>query len=160
MTRTPDRTDRQILTLLLRNADMSKAELAKRLNIAASAVSERIKRLRQTGTIRAFETRIRPEILGYRTLAYIFITEKKPVKGVRTADRLTRIEGVEEVHKIAGEDCFLVKIRTRDTEELCRILDDEVSTIETVTGIRTTIVLRTLKEDVALGGVDSFEEPA
>lgn len=158
MTRNPDPTDRRILTLLLRNGDLPKSEIAKRLDLAPSAVSERIKRLREMGVIRRSESRLNPGALGYRTLAYIFITEKKPAEGVRTGDRLAGVTGVEEVHKIAGEDCFLVKIRTRDTDELCRILDDEINTIPTVIGTRTTIVLRTLREDVVLGGVKEFQD--
>ena len=40
--------------------------------------------------------------------------------------------GVEEVHKIAGEDCFLVKIRAEGTGELGVVLDTEINPIPTV----------------------------
>ena len=42
--------------------------------------------------------------------------------GIDTAEALSHATGVEEVHKIAGEDCFLVKIRAQGTEELATIL--------------------------------------
>ena len=48
--------------------------------------------------------------------------------------------------------------RVIDTEDLGRILDDEVGPIETVAGTRTTIVLRTVKEDAPLGGIPMFKE--
>ena len=47
----------------------------------------------------------------------------------------------------------------RDTEELGEILDSEINPIETVAGTRTTIVLQTIKEDVALGGVALLNTP-
>lgn len=117
-------------------------------------MSERIKRLEESGVIRGYETRLDPSPLGVSTLAYIFVMERKPTRGIDTGGRLAHVTGVEEVHKIAGDDCFLLKIRTRDTGELGRIIDSEINPIPTVSGTRTTIVLRTVKEDVSLGGVD------
>lgn len=154
-----DEIDRKILKILLRNAETSKAEIGRRVGIAASAISERIKDLEESGVIRRYETRIDGTALGVRTLAYVFITERKPTKGVDTGGLLSSVTGVEEVHKIAGEDCYLAKIRARSTEHLGQILDEEINPISTVTGVRTSIVLRTIKEDVALGGADSYVDP-
>jgi Lrp/AsnC family leucine-responsive transcriptional regulator len=53
---------------------------------------------------------------------------------------------VLEVHHVAGEDCFLVKVRTKDTESLGRLLRDRIGRIESITSTRTTIVLGTVKE--------------
>jgi len=148
-----DESDRKILSFLLRAATTPKAEIARVIGFAASVISERIKRLEKGKIIRSYETRLDARALGYSSLAYVFITERKPTRGVNTGEILASVTGVEEVHKIAGDDCFLVKIRARDTEELGAILDSEVNPIETVVGTRTTIVLQTVKEDVALGGV-------
>lgn len=150
---TLDATDYVILGRLLRDATCSKANISRAVGIAPSAVFARIDRLRRAGVIRGFETRLDPHRLGFHTLAFIFVTERKPTRGVRTAQRLSKVTGAEEVHRIAGEDCFLVKIRARSTEELGVILDTEVNAIPTVIGTRTTIVLGTAREDVTLGGV-------
>jgi Lrp/AsnC family leucine-responsive transcriptional regulator len=53
---------------------------------------------------------------------------------------------VLEVHHVAGEDCFLVKVRAKDTESLGRLLRDRIGRIESITSTRTTIVLGTVKE--------------
>ena len=154
----PDDLDRKILAILLRNATVSKSAIAERIGIAQSAVSERIKKLKESGLIQRYETRLSPGGVGAGLLAYVFITERKPTGGVNTGERLALVTGVEEVHKIAGDDCFLMKVRAKDTEDLGRILDDEVGPIETVAGTRTTIVLRTVKEDAPLGGIPMFKE--
>jgi Lrp/AsnC family leucine-responsive transcriptional regulator len=158
MSSEPDETDKKILSILLRNATTSKSHIAKRIGIAQSAISERIKKLQETGLIQRYEARLSASDLGVRMLAYVFITERKPTDGIDTGAALAKVTGVEEVHKIAGDDCFLVKIRAADTEELGRILDTEVSPIRAVAGTRTTIVLRTIKEDVALGGIPMFQD--
>ncbi len=154
-----DGQDRKILSLLLRAATMPKAQISRTIGIAASAISERVKRLEEERIIRSYEARLDARELGYTSLAYVFITERKPTYGVKTGELLSHVTGVEEVHKIAGDDCFLVKIRARDTEELGEILDSEINPIETVVGTRTTIVLQTIKEDVALGGVALLNTP-
>jgi len=61
---------------------------------------------------------------------------------------------VQEVHHIAGEDCYLVKVRTKDTEALGRLLREQFSAIPSVRSTRTTIVLNTLREtcEIPLNG--------
>ena len=55
-----------------------------------------------------------------------------------------------EVHDVAGEDCLLLKIRTKDTEELGKLLRERIKPIPTVLSTRTTVVLQTFKETTAL----------
>jgi Lrp/AsnC family leucine-responsive transcriptional regulator len=54
------------------------------------------------------------------------------------------------VHHTAGEDCYLVKVRTRDTESLGQFLRIKLGENKNVTYTRTTIVLDTLKESTQL----------
>jgi Lrp/AsnC family leucine-responsive transcriptional regulator len=59
---------------------------------------------------------------------------------------LAQIPGVQEVHHVAGEDCFLVKVRTASPAALGRLLREEIGAIESVIGSRSTIVLETVIE--------------
>ncbi|MEE8370943.1 MAG: Lrp/AsnC family transcriptional regulator [Sphingomonadales bacterium] len=151
-----DQTDRKILEILLKDATTSKAEIARSVGIAASAVFERIKKLEAAGVIEGYEARINAAKLGFDMLTYVFVAELKPNQGVDTAGALAKVSGVEEVHKIAGEDCFLVKLRTTSAAALSDILDDEINVIPTVSRVRTTIVLKTIAEKAVLSGC-SFE---
>ncbi|MEM7222669.1 MAG: Lrp/AsnC family transcriptional regulator [Pseudomonadota bacterium] len=151
-----DDIDQKILSILLRAAATSKAEIARRVGLAASAVSERIRRLEESGLIKGYEARLDERALGLPLLAYVFVRELKPTQGVDTAAALAQVTGVEEVHKIAGEDCFLVKIRAAGTEELGAVLDGEINIIPTVSGVRTTIVLKTVLEGPPLSGAPLF----
>jgi Lrp/AsnC family leucine-responsive transcriptional regulator len=152
-------TDRKILSILLLAAATSKAEIARRVGLAASAVSERMRRLEESGIVERYEARLNGRALGMPLLAFVFVRELKPNSGIDTAEALSRVTGVEEVHKIAGEDCFLVKIRAQGTEELGAILDTEIDVIPTVTGVRTNIVLKSTLEKPPLSGVSIFAEP-
>ena len=70
-----------------------------------------------------------------------------------------------KVHHIAGEDCYLVKVRVADPEALGRLLRETFGAIEQVRSTRTTIVLSTIKETSRLpirdaNGTDDGEGPA
>ena len=149
-----DSIDLKIMTILQKNATVSKAEISRAVGVAPSAIFPRLKKLEKNGVIKAYETRLDPDKLGYHTLAFLFVSETRPVTRARTAERLANVTGVEEVHKIAGDDSFLVKIRARSAKELVAILDDEVNSISTIARTRTMIVLDTVKEDVVLGGIE------
>lgn len=150
--------DREILSILLSASDTSKAEIARRVGLAASAVSERIRRLEEGGVVLGYGARLNGPALGLAQLAFVFVRELKPNKDYDTARNLTKVTGVEEVHKIAGEDCFMLKIRVSGTEELAHILDNEINTIPTVAGVRTTIVLRSVMEGFPLSGRTEFKD--
>ena len=67
-----------------------------------------------------------------------------------TAEELAALPSVLELHHLAGEDCFLVKVRARDTDDLYRILRDELGRFKAIRSTRTTIVLKTVKESTGL----------
>jgi Lrp/AsnC family leucine-responsive transcriptional regulator len=51
------------------------------------------------------------------------------------------------VHHVAGDDCYLLKVRARDAEHLGQLLRQQIASTPGVTWTRTTIVLETVKED-------------
>ena len=64
-----------------------------------------------------------------------------------SAIELSKIPEVLEVHHVAGDDCYLLKVRARDAEHLGQILRQQIASAQCVTSTRTTIVLETVKED-------------
>ncbi|MEO0820297.1 MAG: Lrp/AsnC family transcriptional regulator [Pseudomonadota bacterium] len=147
-----DEVDRKILSILLADAATSKAEIARRLGLAASAVSERVRRMEAEGLIQGYEVRLDAKRLGKPLLAFVFVTDAKPSLGFDTAAALAGVTGLEELHKIAGEDCYLLKIRAADTDELNAIIEGEINPVQSVTRVRTTIVLRSVAERPPLAG--------
>src|SRR5881227_969681 len=141
-----DETDRQILSILQQNARTSNAEIARQVEMAPSAVLERIRRLESRGVIQGYEARISPEAVGLGLLAFIFVASSDMSAELRTADQLARIPEVQEVHHIAGEDCFVLKVRVPDARSLGRLLREKISPLATVRSTRTTVVLETIRE--------------
>jgi len=149
-----DDIDREILSLLLEDAAISKAEIARSVGFAASAISERVRRLEAEKIIQGYEVRIDPRALEKPLLAFVFVTDAKPSQGFDTAAALSEVTGLEELHKIAGDDCFLLKIRAAGTDELNAIIEHQINPVQSVTRVRTTIVLKAVAERPCLAGHD------
>ncbi len=144
-----DETDLAILGMLQENARVANAEIARRVDMAPSAVSERIRKLEDRGLIRGYEARLGARELGWGLVAFVFVrTADRPGAG-STGEALAQLPAVQEVHHVAGEDCFLLKVRAPDPDGLGKLLRD-LGAIPTVTSTRTTIVLGTLKDTAQL----------
>ncbi len=145
-----DGIDRMILAILQEKGRTPNAEIARRVGMAPSAVFERIRKLERQGVIRAYEARLDPHALGLDTVAFVLVRVDERLRESSTGERLKEIQGVQEVHHIAGEDCYLLKVRTEDTDALGRLLRERIGAIDSVRSTRTTIVLGSVKESASL----------
>lgn len=143
---TLDVTDRKILALLQANARVTNADVAREVGMAPSATLERVRKLEERGLIRGYETRLDPVQLGLGLTAFVLVRSTEGPGGERTGERLAEIEEVQELHHIAGEDCFILKVRARDPKGLQHLLRERIGRIPEVASTRTTIVLETVKE--------------
>lgn len=145
-----DAIDIKILKILQENARTPNAHIAQEIGMAPSAVLERIRKLEARGVIQGYEARIDPQALGLSLLAFVFVRVDDRVGEETTGARIAEIPEVQEVHHIAGEDCYLVKVRATDTRSLGRLLRERFGAAGTVKATRTTVVLETVSETARL----------
>jgi Lrp/AsnC family leucine-responsive transcriptional regulator len=146
-----DQIDFRILDMMQANARISNAELARDLEMAPSAILERVKKLEQRQVILGYTTRLNPAAMQQKLLAFIFIRSRDGFGETgKTTQALSKIPQVQEVHHIAGEDCFLVKVRTEDASTLMELMRTSFKKIPNISSTRTTIVLETVKEEQQL----------
>ena len=149
-----DEKDAKILEILQREGRTTNVELARAVELTPSSTLERVRKLEERGLIRGYTAILDPHALGLGLVAYIFVRvdDRDDVLGSSetTAEALAGLPSVQELHHLAGEDCFLIKVRARDTDDLYRILRDEFGKFKTIRSTRTTIVLKTVKESAHL----------
>lgn len=145
-----DVIDRKILNILQQNARTPNADIARRLSMAPSAILERIRKLEAHGVLRGYRAQIDPQALDRGLLAFIFVRADEQLSSSHVGVLLGELPEVQEVHHIAGEDCYLVKVRVADTAALSALLREGFGAIPSVRSTRTTIVLTTLKEIATL----------
>lgn len=140
-----DAIDQKILAILQDAGRTSHAEIGRSLGMAASAIFERVKKLEERGLIRGYGAVLDPAALELGLLAFLSVRTEDPVGGDATARALAKRPEILEVHHVAGEDCYLAKVRVKDTAALSQLLK-EVGAIKGVRATRTTVVLETTKE--------------
>jgi len=143
-----DPTDLQIVERLQANARETQVDIARAVGLAPSAVLERIRKLESRGVLKGYCADVNPQALGLGLLAFVAVrsVEADSDSDDRIAQALIGLPEVLEVHHVAGEDCYLIKVRARDTEHLGQLLRLRLGRIPGVRSTRTTIVLGTLKE--------------
>jgi Lrp/AsnC family leucine-responsive transcriptional regulator len=149
-----DDIDLQLLRMLQANARITQTDMAKQVGLAASAVLERLRKLEARGAIRGYHAIIDPRLLDRALLAFVAVRadERDATGGMPIARALSALDEVLEVHHVAGDDCYLLKVRARDAEHLGQLLRTRIAVVPGVRSTRTTIVLESTKETPAIGG--------
>ena len=142
-----DEIDTKILNIVQQDARMSNAEIARQVGLAPSAVLERVRKLEERGVIRGYAAEIDASQIGFGLTAFVFV--KTSFCG-SIGSVMANIPEVLEVHDIAGEDCYLLKVRAKNTEELGQFFREKLKPIPEIISTKTTIVLQTIKETMAL----------
>jgi len=146
-----DSTDKRILDLLAGDARLPVATVAKEVGLSRPAVADRIRQLEAAGVIRGYTAVVDPASRG---AVVAFVSGRRSgAFGPREEDALqglAKVVEIEELHHVAGDDCFLMKVRAADIAGLhrvVRLLHQPPLGFET----KTTIALSTYFEKV--GGV-------
>ena len=145
-----DAIDAAILNLLQDNARISQAEVARAVGLAPSAVLERIRKLEQRGVIRGYTAIVEPRAVDLAMLAFVSVKSEEAPGEDGVAQALAGCPEVLELHHVAGDDCYLLKVRARDAEHIGQLLRHRIGRIPGVRSTRTTIVLETVKESPRL----------
>jgi len=151
-----DDIDKQILNILQEDARIANAEIARQIGLAPSAVLERIRKLEERGVIKGFETKLDAAAVEYGLTAFVAVRTHDCC--AETDKFLAEIPEVLEVHDVAGEDSYFLKVRVKNTEHLSRLLRERLKNVPNVASTKTTIVLQTIKETTALPIMDSEEK--
>ena len=141
-----NKIDAKILNLLQSNSRVSNAEIARQIKMAPSAVLERIKKLEKNKIIKKYTAQINASEVDKELLAFILVRANGRFVDQSTARALAKVSDVQEVHMVAGEDCFLVKVRVENPAALTELLRTKIASIKSISSTSTTIVLETIKE--------------
>src|SRR5215203_6323675 len=142
-----DEQDVKILDILQKNGRETQADIARAVGMAPSAVLERMRKLEARSVIRGYSVDIDPTAVDQGMLAFVAVRSAEGPSDDSVAKTLAAYPEVLEVHHVAGDDCYLVKVRAKDAEHLGTLLRTRIGRIPGVRSTRTTIVLETVKED-------------
>jgi|YNPBryunderm2012_1023409.scaffolds.fasta_scaffold09440_2 DNA-binding Lrp family transcriptional regulator len=117
-----DQVDRSILKYLHENARISLSAVAQRLGVGLATVHRRVQRLRRSGVIRGFFTRLEANALGFPLAAFVRLRIGDRDGIEERLHELADLPEIEEIHLITGDYDVLLKVRARDPAHLRRLL--------------------------------------
>ncbi|MFO0596676.1 MAG: Lrp/AsnC family transcriptional regulator [Myxococcaceae bacterium] len=142
-----DATDRLLVQLLQADGRATQLQLAKEVGLSQPATAERIRKLEDAGVITGYTARVDATKLGKDVTAFVGVGIEHPKFFEAFTKKVLAMPEVLECHRVAGQDSYLLKVRTTNTRTLDTLLVDRLRTIPGVTRTFTTIVLSSAKED-------------
>lgn len=147
-----DELDLRIVDLLLKDGRTPAAQIAEQIGLSRPAVADRLDKLERLGVIRGTTAVVDPVALGRTITAFVAARGATLAPAVWKKFReLMQREEVLEVHTVAGDDCYLMKVRAESIGAL-NTLVQQLSAAPLGLATRTTIVMQTHCEKV--GGID------
>ncbi len=144
----PDATDRRILRQLLADPGIANAELAQRAGVTPASLWRRLEKLRETGVIRATETRIDWRRLGYEVQVSLrFTLDKTHPRAFDefiTAARL--VPQVTEIQTFLGSVDLRLSVIARDMADWQRIYRESILTLPHVQDSDALMLVSNIKD--------------
>lgn len=144
-----DDIDAEILRLLQAQGRMQRNAIAKEVDLSVSAVSERMRKLEERAVIVGYHAVVDPKRLHLDITAFIRVSVDGSEHYDVFVERITEMDEVLETHSITGEGSHVLKVRTRNTTTLERLLS-RIQALPGVTSTTSSLVLSTFKETRAI----------
>lgn len=112
-----NKIDFQILRLLSENSRIQWKDLGEQIHMTGQAVGNRIKKLEDSGVIKAYSLIVDELKLGFSYTAFVIIYMKTANHG-KFIDFLNERQEVIEAHRVSGEGCYHLKIKVASQEQL------------------------------------------
>jgi Lrp/AsnC family transcriptional regulator, leucine-responsive regulatory protein len=141
-----DDIDRALLQALQKDGQISYAELGSRVGLSASAVNDRLKRLKNKGVLQRITAEVSPVALGREFLVFILVELGDLKQEPEFLARMRASPEVLECHHVAGDYSYLLKLRLTGTGHLERFLSAQVKSIDGVQRTHSIIALSSAKE--------------
>jgi Lrp/AsnC family leucine-responsive transcriptional regulator len=151
-----DEIDLHILTLLQEHCKMPLAKIGEKVGLSAPAVIERIKKLEDSGIIRAYAALVDARKLGFDITAFIGVSISHPKAIARFEKEIDGFEDVLECHHVTGGYTLLLKVKTANTSALEAL----ISRIRSVDGVERTETMVVLSTHTERTQVKLRSEPA
>lgn len=117
-----DKKDRLIISALQQDARQSLAALGRRIGLSQPAISERVKKLEESGVIVGYTAKINLKAIGFGLQAIIRIrTTHEHIHYY--VDRFQSMPEVLDAVRVTGEDCFVVQCAFASPTDLERVVD-------------------------------------
>ena len=147
----PDQLDKKILAELQQNARLPHRELSERVGLTPTPCTRRIRNLEKQGIITGYSAIIDETSVGFGFSVFVSVQLDRQVD-----DRLMHFEReinlmpeVVDCWLMTGNRDYLLRVATQDIHEFERFLTGQLTKVEGVASIESSISMRRAKQQVA-----------
>jgi Lrp/AsnC family leucine-responsive transcriptional regulator len=141
-----DEISLKILKILQDKARIPNVEVARQVDMAPSAVLERIRKLEKLGFIDGYEVRLNPKRFRRTLVGFIHLKVDSYARDKELAHELAAWEEIQEIHYVAGDDGYLIKVRVATAADLDHLVRERIAKLPGVKSTRSYIAMATFKE--------------
>ena len=141
-----DDVDTAILRSLIKNSRISLSQMSKEIDVPDATISNRLKKL-ENEVIKHYTVILDWHKIGLDITTIIIIqTESEKHESVK--EELSKLDEVSEVYSVSGEYDILIKVWVRDIEELNKLMNAKIRSIDGVEDLTEMIVMERVKEEM------------
>lgn len=147
-----DRIDRRILEELQADASLSAGALGEKVGLSQTACWRRIQRLEEDGVIKKRVAIVDAKAVGCETiiLAHVKLTAHGRANLDEFAASIRELPNVLECFVVLGDQDFFLKIAVKDIFAYEKMFFNELSTLNGVAEVRSSVALSQIKNETAL----------
>ncbi|MDP2234531.1 MAG: Lrp/AsnC family transcriptional regulator [Actinomycetota bacterium] len=145
-----DALDYAALSRLMWDGRVSWSDLGADLGLAATSAAERVRKLEREGVITGYAALVDPVALGADLTAFVSISLDATQARAGFLEAARGMDEVAEIHHVAGEDDYLLKVRCAGTRGLEWLVSDGLKALPGVARTKTLVVLSTVKESAVV----------
>jgi Lrp/AsnC family transcriptional regulator for asnA, asnC and gidA len=141
-----DDVDTAILRSLIKNSRISLSQMSKEIDVPDATISNRLKKL-ENDVIKRYTVILDWQKIGLDITTIIIIqTESEKHQSVK--EELSKLEEVSEVYSVSGEYDILIKVWVRNIEELNKLMNNKIRSVDGVEDLTEMIVMERVKEEM------------
>ena len=141
-----DEVDTAILRSFIKNSRISLSQMSKEIDVPDATISNRLKKL-ENEVIKRYTVILDWQKIGLDITTIIIIqTESELHEFVK--EELSKLDEVSEVYSVSGEYDILIKVWVSNIEELNKLMNSKIRSIDGVEDLTEMIVMERVKEEM------------
>ena len=147
-----DKTDRKILKLLQQNARIAMTELAEKVGLSTTPVTERVRRLEREGIISGYHAHLDRRRIGYGVLGFVQLNLHEHTSSICAAfeREVLALPQVLACHNLSGRHDYQLEVVAPDLEYFAEFVRSRIRSLPGVREISTSFSLKEIKRTIAL----------
>lgn len=136
-----DKLDLQIISEMMEDAQISYADLGKKLFVSGGTIHVRIKKLQEQGIVKGTKLNVDLKTLGYDITAFVGVYLEKSSLYDTVAKDLQKIPEIVRLNYTTGNYSMFIEVVCKDINQLRFVLHDALQKIKGIERTETFISL-------------------